>query len=231
MVCARVRRHPHEGAAARGDTRCARSSRRWPACRWPRCGDRPPAEDGPERDAVRRAPVVVGTEAVLHRVPRADAVAFLDFDSELLAPRFRAAEEALALLARPPGSWRGPARGAAVTGPRAGCSSRPASPGTPRSWPRCRPIPACWPPQRPRCGAPSGLPPFSALAVVSGPAADAYGAALRGRGARRRCRGARARRRRAGRCGRPITTRCATCWPPCRGPPGRLRVEVDPVRA
>ena len=46
------------------------------------------------------APVLVGTEAVLHRVGHADAVAFLEFDQELLAPRYRAAEEALALLAR-----------------------------------------------------------------------------------------------------------------------------------
>ena len=46
------------------------------------------------------ADVYVGTEAVLHRVPHADVVAFLDFDDELLAPRFRADEQALALLAR-----------------------------------------------------------------------------------------------------------------------------------
>jgi len=46
------------------------------------------------------APLVVGTEAVLHRVRRAALVAFLDLDAELLAPRYRAAEEALALLAR-----------------------------------------------------------------------------------------------------------------------------------
>jgi len=44
--------------------------------------------------------VVVGTEAALHRVDRADLVAFLDMDQELLAPRFRAAEQALGLLAR-----------------------------------------------------------------------------------------------------------------------------------
>lgn len=44
--------------------------------------------------------VVMGTEAVLHRVDRADVVAFLDFDQELLAPRYRAVEQALALLAR-----------------------------------------------------------------------------------------------------------------------------------
>ncbi len=45
-------------------------------------------------------PVVVGTEAALHRLDELDAVAFLDFDQELLVPRFRASEQALALLAR-----------------------------------------------------------------------------------------------------------------------------------
>jgi primosomal protein N' (replication factor Y) len=50
--------------------------------------------------------VFVGTEAVLYRESElrrrgaVGAVAFLDFDQELLAPRYRAAEEALALLAR-----------------------------------------------------------------------------------------------------------------------------------
>lgn len=46
------------------------------------------------------ARIYVGTEAVLHQVPQADVVAFLDLDQELLAPRYRAAEEALGLLAR-----------------------------------------------------------------------------------------------------------------------------------
>jgi len=52
------------------------------------------------------APVVIGTEAVLHRLrsTRADPpvrlVAFLDLDQELLAPRYRAAEQAGAILAR-----------------------------------------------------------------------------------------------------------------------------------
>ena len=50
--------------------------------------------------AAAPAAVFVGTEAVLHRVPRADVVAFLDIDDELLAPRFRADEQALVLLAR-----------------------------------------------------------------------------------------------------------------------------------
>lgn len=44
--------------------------------------------------------VVIGTEAVLHRVNQAATVAFLDFDAELTAPRFRAAEQAMTLLVR-----------------------------------------------------------------------------------------------------------------------------------
>lgn len=46
------------------------------------------------------APVVIGTEAVLHAVRSAVMVGFLDLDHELLSPRFRAAEQALVLLAR-----------------------------------------------------------------------------------------------------------------------------------
>ncbi len=46
------------------------------------------------------ARVVVGTEAVLHRVRSAAMVVFLDFDLHLLAPRMSATEEALGLLAR-----------------------------------------------------------------------------------------------------------------------------------
>ena len=53
-------------------------------------GDAPVAEER----------VVVGTEAVLHKVTKADVVAFLDFDQELLAPRYRSAEQAMALLIR-----------------------------------------------------------------------------------------------------------------------------------
>jgi primosomal protein N' (replication factor Y) (superfamily II helicase) len=57
-------------------------------------------EKGPigAEDLQRR--VVVGTEAALHQSHGADVVAFLDLDQELLAPRYRAAEQALALLAR-----------------------------------------------------------------------------------------------------------------------------------
>jgi primosomal protein N' (replication factor Y) len=46
------------------------------------------------------ARIYVGTEAVLHQVPDAAVVAFLDLDQELAAPRYRAAEQAFALLVR-----------------------------------------------------------------------------------------------------------------------------------
>lgn len=46
------------------------------------------------------ARVYIGTEAVLHQVASADRVVFLDLDQELLAPRYRAAEETMSLLAR-----------------------------------------------------------------------------------------------------------------------------------
>ncbi len=54
--------------------------------------------NGPERPPA--AGVYVGTEAALHRVERADTVVFLEFDRELLAPRYRAGEQAMALLVR-----------------------------------------------------------------------------------------------------------------------------------
>ncbi len=47
-----------------------------------------------------RSDLYVGTEAALYRVGPVDVVAFLEFDSEMLAPRFRASEQALALLVR-----------------------------------------------------------------------------------------------------------------------------------
>ncbi len=50
-------------------------------------------------DDLPATPILVGTEAVLHRRTQAAVVVFLDFDAELLAPRFRAPEDALALLA------------------------------------------------------------------------------------------------------------------------------------
>lgn len=56
------------------------------------------------------ARVYIGTEAVLHQVQQADVVVFLDIDAELFAPRYRANDEVLALLAR----------AARLVGPRSG---------------------------------------------------------------------------------------------------------------
>ena len=69
---------------------------------------------GPARSAAKPpdagARVVIGTEAALHRAGEADLVAFLDFDQELSATRYRANEQAMALLAR----------AARLVGPRSG---------------------------------------------------------------------------------------------------------------
>jgi primosomal protein N' (replication factor Y) len=63
------------------------------------------AEVDAATERVPDVPVVVGTEAALHRVSRdgerpVRLVAFLAFDEELLAPRYRAPEQALWLLVR-----------------------------------------------------------------------------------------------------------------------------------
>ncbi len=53
-----------------------------------------------DSESLPNCDVLIGTEAVLHRAGRADVVAFFDLDAELLAPRYRAAEQAMSLLAR-----------------------------------------------------------------------------------------------------------------------------------
>ena len=63
-----------------------------------RAGRRGSSTAGP-RDDGGAAGVLLGTEAVLHRVRVASVVVFLDFDQELAAPRHRAWEEAFGLLA------------------------------------------------------------------------------------------------------------------------------------
>jgi primosomal protein N' (replication factor Y) len=189
----------------------------------------PRAADEGEEDRVRRARVVVGTEAALHRVPDATAVAFLEFDSELLAPRFRAAEQALALLARA-------ARLVATTG---GVPTGDRAPGRVVVQTRQPRHPALVAAVSADPGVLStaeaevrralGLPPFSALAVVSGAAAEVYGPALRD----------------AAPDGVEVSGPADGVWSVrapghnqlcdllagVARPPGRLRVEVDPVRA
>jgi primosomal protein N' (replication factor Y) len=61
-----------------------------PVTEWTADSDHHPDGDG----------LILGTEAVLHARIRTEAVVFLDFDQELLAPRYRSAEQAMSLLVR-----------------------------------------------------------------------------------------------------------------------------------
>ncbi|MGD0743089.1 MAG: hypothetical protein ABSA31_07385 [Acidimicrobiales bacterium] len=122
------------------------------------------------RDGGAAAGVLVGTEAVLHRVRAASAVAFLDFDQELLAPRYRAGEEALALLALASRLVGG--RGAAAGG-RSGpvvVQTRIPEHEVLRAAGLGLPGP-CAAAEAARRGD-LGLPPYRAVAVVSGPGAE-----------------------------------------------------------
>src|SRR5262249_49520716 len=114
----------------------------------------------------------VGTEAVLHRVPRADVVAFLDIDDELLAARFRADEQALVLLAR----------AARLLGPRSDGGRLLVQ----TQLPHHEVLDAVLHADPGRLAGPAlvrgrelGLPPATALAVVSGAGADEVAVALR----------------------------------------------------
>jgi len=188
-----------------------------------------PAPAGEPDTAGRDASVVVGTEAALHRVASADVVAFLEFDSELLAPRFRAGEQALALIARAARLVAGP--DGALRGDRAPgrVLVQTRQPRHPVLEAAVSADPGVLAAAESAMREALGLPPFSALAVVSGAAADVYGAALRS----------------AAPPGVQVTGPVDAAWSvrapdhaslcdllaSVPRPAGRLRVEVDPVRA
>lgn len=122
-------------------------------------------------DELDGAGVVVGTEAALHRVRSADVVAFVDFDSELLAPRYRAAEQAMALLVR----------AARLVGPRATGGRLLVQTALPRH----EVVQAALLADPGRLAAVEterrralGLPPFGALAWIGGSGAAEVAAAL-----------------------------------------------------
>ena len=127
---------------------------------------------GPASAAVAtpRAPVLVGTEAVLHRVRRAAAVVFLDIDLHLLAPRLSAVDETLALLVRA-GRLVG-ARGSRPPWARVQVQTRVPDHPVLEAVVRGEPAPALAEEADVRRA--SGLPPFSACALISGPLAQAY---------------------------------------------------------
>ena len=113
--------------------------------------------------------VLIGTEAVLHRARHADVVAFLDLDAELLAPRYRAGEQAMALLAR----------AARLVGGRAGGGRLLVQTFLPRH----EVLQAVLLADPSRAAKVElnrrellGLPPFAALAAVSGTGAEEFAA-------------------------------------------------------
>ena len=116
--------------------------------------------------------IVVGTEAVLWRLQSAAAVVFLDFDQELLAPRQRASEQALALLAR----------AARLTGGRRGGGRlvvQTRQPDHPVVRAAVRADPSIVADSEDERRRELGLPPYSAQAKVSGPGAGAFIESLR----------------------------------------------------
>lgn len=183
-------------------------------------------------DRVPDAAVLVGTEAVLHRVPTGPAVrlvSFLDLDQELLAARFRAPEQALALVARA-------ARllGPRVRGGRLLLQTRLPDHEVVQAARRADPVLVLEAEQERRAAL--GYPPFGAVAELRGDAAalDAAAAAL-------------ATRPRVEVLGpSPVDTSAhalvlAPAWPvladalaavtPLARAAGRVRVAVDPARA
>ncbi len=132
-----------------------------------------PRPAGPEAQ-LPAAPVLVGTEAVLHRVRRAAAVAFLDIDLHLLAPRLSATEDTLGLLV-----WAGRLVGARGGGhPWARVQVQTRVPDHPVLAAVSRGEPEDVLAAEVAIRRASGLPPFAALALLSGALASTYAEAL-----------------------------------------------------
>ena len=165
-------------------------------------------------------PILVGTEAVLHRVAGARSVAFLDFDQELLAPRYRAAEAALGMLARAARLIGG--RG---TGGRLLVQTR--LPGHEVIDAALHADPSRLAVVEAARRAALRFPPETAVAAVSGQAAAAFVAALPGTDGVEVLGPANDRwLLRA-----PDHTILCDALAATPRPPGRLRIEVDPLRA
>jgi primosomal protein N' (replication factor Y) len=167
-----------------------------------------------------RADLYVGTEAVLHQLDTARAVVFLDIDQELLAPRAFAAEQAFALIVRAARLVGARDRGGRVIVqtrlPRHEVldAALHADPGRLAAAERAR-------------RAELSLPPFAAVAVISGAAAGAFveklgqplGIAVLGPNDGRWLVRA------------PDHVTLCDALAAVERPPGRLRIEVDPLRA
>lgn len=180
---------------------------------------------GSANDSRPSTRVVVGTTAALHQMGNVDLVAFCDFDQELLVPRYRAAEQAMALLVLAarlvqPGGSTG---GSAVTGRILVQTSVPEHPvvlavsdGDPTAFTTgelARRVELGW-------------PPATAMALVSGAAGPVFIDGLV---------------RNAGIdvlgpvddrwiVRAPDHVALCDCLAASPRPPGRLRIEVDPLR-
>jgi primosomal protein N' (replication factor Y) (superfamily II helicase) len=133
-----------------------------------------PRVNGPEAP-LADAPVLIGTEAVLHRVRRAAAVAFLDIDLHLLAPRLSATEDTLALFVRAARLVGSRGSGA----PWARMQAQTRVPDHPLLQAVALGEPTAVLAEEAAIRRTSGLPPFAALAVVSGALAPTYAESLR----------------------------------------------------
>lgn len=166
------------------------------------------------------ARVLVGTEAALHQLGGVGTVVFLDMDAELLAPRYRAGEQAMALLVH----------AARLTGPRAGGGRIVVQTRTPDHRVLRAALhadPGILAREEATVRRAMGLPPYGALAEVSGAGADALADRLLA-DPDLTVMGPRDGRWliRAG-----TSDRLAEALRPDQRPPGRLRVHVDPPRA
>jgi primosomal protein N' (replication factor Y) (superfamily II helicase) len=139
-----------------------------------RLAGRPVAEVIGTTEDIPDADLMVGTEAVLRRLGPSDgyrAVAFVDFDQELLAGRVRAGDEALALLALASRLVRG-RKGRILVQTRI------------PDHPVVRAAVAADPPllsdSETAVRRELDLPPFASIALVSGPGAAPYVDGLRG---------------------------------------------------
>ena len=129
---------------------------------------RPVGEVTAATGGLPEADLLVGTEAVLHRLSPRDrfrAVAFVDLDQELLAPRVSAGEEALALLAH----------ASRLVGGRSGrVLAQTRLPDHPAVQAALLADPGILNRAEQEVRAALRLPPVTAVALVSGPAAEAY---------------------------------------------------------
>lgn len=180
---------------------------------------RPVGEVTASTETLPASDLLIGTEAVLHRLGPGDGyrtIVFADFDQELSAPRFRAAAEALSLLALASRVVAGrQGRVAVQTRQPEHPAIRAALLGDPA-------ILAEWDAELRRT---LQLPPCRALALLSGEAADQYVEGLRGQGAE-----VLGPRDGEWMVKAPDPEALASVLSSVPRPPGRLRVAVDPAR-